>query len=119
MLNNFFRINMPYGISQNEKGEWIAFNREYMPLGYNTSKDSKPITEYGDQPIYSKFKGLTEKFLEKILDDPSTITKDNEGRIVHVFFYKDANNPSNPGNSMYWDRYFNILKKLAVLEIKK
>lgn len=35
MLNDFFRINLPYGIAQNNKGEWMAFNREYRPIGFN------------------------------------------------------------------------------------
>jgi len=40
MLGNFFRINMPYGIIRNENGEWMAFNREYMPLGFNDIRDT-------------------------------------------------------------------------------
>lgn len=34
MLENFFRINLPYGMIRNDKNEWMCFNREYMPLGY-------------------------------------------------------------------------------------
>lgn len=26
-LTDFIRINLPYGIERNEKGEWTAFNR--------------------------------------------------------------------------------------------
>ena len=29
-LTDFFRINLPYGIRKNDKGEWVAFNREYQ-----------------------------------------------------------------------------------------
>lgn len=117
MLNNFFRINMPYGISKNEKGEWITFNREYMPLGYNSTSDRKGLTEYADQPVFSKFKGLNEKFLLKVIDNPVAIHRDENGEIFQVFFYDDSTNPSNRGNGKYWDRYFDILKELAVLEV--
>jgi hypothetical protein len=37
MLTDFFRINLPYGMQKNEKGEWMFFNREYVPLGWNES----------------------------------------------------------------------------------
>lgn len=30
MLNNFFRINLPYGIAKNDNDEWMTFNCEYM-----------------------------------------------------------------------------------------
>lgn len=41
-LTDFTRINLPYGIERNEKGEWTAFNREYLQsLGYYTAKDSR------------------------------------------------------------------------------
>lgn len=64
MLNNFFRINMPYGITRNEKGEWSAFNREYMPLGYNDSRlKGNIIKEFGELPIWTKYKALHEKTL--------------------------------------------------------
>jgi hypothetical protein len=36
-LTDFFRKNLPYGIARNENGEWMAFNREYLPLGFNTT----------------------------------------------------------------------------------
>ncbi len=37
MLSDFFRINLPYGISRTDDNEWFAFNREYLPLGWNDS----------------------------------------------------------------------------------
>ena len=35
MINDFLRINLPYGIKKNENNEWAAFNREYLPLDFN------------------------------------------------------------------------------------
>jgi len=57
MLSDFFRINLPYGIERNDKGEWKAFNREYMPIGYNN--DRKGMVE--DDRLYTKYKGVTER----------------------------------------------------------
>ena len=34
MLNDFFRINMPYCFSKLENGNWICLNREYSPIGF-------------------------------------------------------------------------------------
>lgn len=39
-LTDFFRINLPYGIVRDSKGRWSAFNREYLPLGWNEREDS-------------------------------------------------------------------------------
>ena len=41
-LNNFFKINFPYGIMKNKDNEWACFNREDKPLG---TKDSLEVKE--------------------------------------------------------------------------
>ena len=120
MLNNFFRINLPYGLAKNEQGEWVAFNREYMPLGYNNTQfKSKPIENYGDFPIYTRFKGLTDSFISKLVEDEKGgIQKDENGNIVKFFLYDDGTNPTNSSdsNKQNWSRYFDRLKCLAKLE---
>ncbi|WP_157807096.1 hypothetical protein [Algoriphagus formosus] len=119
MLSNFFRINMPYGIAQNEKGEWMAFNREYMPLGYNSTKYKQtPGINYLEQPIYTSYKRITEKFLAELVDEPGQIQRYSDGRIRFVFLYNDGTNPTNQSkdNPMMWERYFDKLKKLSKLQ---
>lgn len=94
MLNNFFRINMPYGITRNEKGEWSAFNREYMPLGYNDSRlKGNIIKEFGELPIWTKYKALHEKTLLSLAIHPEAIKRDEDGKINQVWFYNDGTNP--------------------------
>lgn len=121
MLSDFFRINLPYGLAPNANGEWMAFNREYMPLGYNSTLYKKqPGRSYFDQPIYTKYKGLTEKFLLSLVDDPDDIKKDEEGKIRYVFLYKDSTNPTN-GNGKdqtLWNKYFKKLEKLSSLSLE-
>jgi len=61
MLSDFFRINLPYGIAKNENGEWMAFNREYLPLGYNdTNLKGLPGESYTELPVYTRYDNFTE-----------------------------------------------------------
>lgn len=117
-LSDFFRINLPYGIKKNDSGEWMAFNREYLPLGCNdTGKgiDSKGEESANEMSLYTKYKGLTEAAITKICS-PSLIQRDEKGEIFRAFFYNDATNPqSNPG---HWDNYFKQIKDFSKFEIK-
>lgn len=116
MLNNFFRINMPYGIVKNEDGDWMAFNREYMPLGYNDIefKDRMDKNPKG-LPLFTKYQKLTEKFLLDLADRPDTVKRGEDGKINLVWFYDDGSNPTNqPKDSkIVWDRYFDKIKKIS------
>ena len=124
-LNNFFRINLPYGIAKNESGDWMAFNREYMPLGYNDYdfQEGTPGQHYLDKPIYTKYKGLTEKLLMKLahgVSEGNGIKRDENNNITKVFLYNDATNPTRgkANDTELWDRYFERLKILSKLEKK-
>ena len=64
-LTDFFRINLPYGIVRDSKGRWSAFNREYLPLGWNEREDS-PVdinsdNAFGNIPIHTEYEKVTEK----------------------------------------------------------
>jgi hypothetical protein len=115
-LSDFFRINLPYGMEKNANNEWFAFNREYVPLGWNT-KDSSFFNEMktnGELPIHTKFKGLTDNAISKIITNPDRVQKNKAGEIVTVFFYNDATNPQS--KPQYWDDYFAIIKELSKFE---
>ena len=90
-LNNFFKINMPYGIKRNENGHWAAFNREYRPLGENDFMKHVPDSDF----IYTDYGKLSERFLMDLADDPTSFQMDENNVIVRVFFYDDATNPAN------------------------
>lgn len=124
MLNNFFRINLPYGIAKNENDEWMVFNREYMPLGFNDQNFKEHVgISYQDKPIYTKFIGLTEKVLIEVAFDPiKGIIRDENGKIKTVFFYNDGSNPTNQGKSSEeksWNEYFKKLRRLSKLKRKE
>jgi hypothetical protein len=119
-LNDFFRINMPYGINRNSKGEWFAFNREYMPLGWNSTEHQKSIFEddvYSASPIYTKYKGLTESRLWKLGGTEDSLNFDEFGKIERVFLYNDRTNPQS--NPRFWNDYFEKIKLLSSFQAKQ
>lgn len=119
MLNNFFRINLPYGFAKNENGDWMAFNREYRPIGYNESSEKgMPGKSYLDLPVYTKYQRVTEKFLLELVDDASDIQRNEKGEIEKIFLYKDGTNPVNQSSDKpeLWENYFKKLQRLAKLK---
>ncbi len=116
MLGDFFRINLPYGLKRIDTGAWYAFNREYMPLGFN-NQDYKSTFQTLDLPIYTHYKRLTETLLKSIAwNDSDGIRRDQEGAINMVFLYNDSNNPTS--QPKYWNDYFDKLKILSSLKEK-
>lgn len=117
MLGDFFRINLPYGIARNENDEWYAFNREYVPIGFNTITGKSNFEKMG-LPIHTKYEALTEKKLLTIADnDPKRIKRDEDGKINMVWLYNDGTNPMNQAKDSpeLWNKYFQKLKMLSKL----
>lgn len=116
-LNNFFKINLPYGIRRNEKGYWSAFNREYKPLGYN---DSNAIIE-DSEFSFTNYGKLSENLLLELADDRNSIKRNEKEEIVMVFLYNDSTNPSNQNSlsSSLWNQYFLKIKKLSNKKVKQ
>lgn len=119
-LSNFFRINLPYGIAKNKEGKWTAFNREYLPLGFNDQSikdDSKTFLEgkYENYPIYTSYKQFTKPKLKKILSLAHSFDKDENEDVTTIWFYNDRTNPTV---NEEWDSYFEIIKILSGLERK-
>lgn len=112
-LTDFFRINMPYGMESNEKGEWMFFNRDYKPIGFNTSD----FIDYHKYPVFTKYKALTENKLISLSHqiDKKGIQKDEKGKIYKVYFYNDSTNPMIYPKC--WDAYLKKIKMLSKLKI--
>lgn len=124
MLSDFFRINLPYGFAKNANGEWMAFNREYRPIGYNESSEKGlPGQSYLDLPVYTKYQRVTEKLLLELVDDDDSgaIQRNDKGEIEKVFLYNDGTNPVNQSSDKpkLWENYFKKLQKLSKLKIEK
>ncbi|MDR1501199.1 MAG: hypothetical protein LBT43_01920 [Prevotella sp.] len=124
MLSDFFRINLPYGLARNEKGEWMAFNREYKPLGFNTTEtsvDARTLKENSKElPLFSLFFGLTNRFIQEITEyDESAVNRDEQGNIHRFWLYNDSTNPMNQldKDTEYWVIYWKKLEKIARLNV--
>ena len=121
MLTDFFRINLPYGIAKNETGAWFAFNREYLPIGFNdtTMKPRFNINDTSSFPIHTKYKKLTEKAIMELADNEHALQKDSAGNVIAVFFYDDRSNPvNNKGDKKVWDAYFRKIEKLSAFQVE-
>ncbi len=109
-MTDFFRINMPYGMQKNDKGEWMFFNREYTYLG-NCSRDTVDT----NSPFYCSYRGITDELLESLAEKDS-IERNETGEITRIWFYKDATTPArNKWDKALWDTYVEKLRKLCSL----
>jgi len=127
MLTDFLRINMPYGLIRNESNEWMAFNREYMPLGFNNERselkeslgldsNGNPFKAYTQFPLFTKYRNITNDFLEKVA---TSVNYNNNGEIVRIFLYNDATNPTSKSKNKkeLFASYFEKLEVLSSLLI--
>lgn len=112
MLNNFLKVNLPYGMQKNDKDEWMVFNREYKPIGFY----SYEIIKYHEYPIFVKFKTLTDKKILQICDDPSIVRRDESGKIRMFWLYSDLTNPVSTPTKANITMYFYRLSQLAKLK---
>lgn len=115
---DFFRINMPYGIVKNSKGEWMSFNRDYKPLGWYstyTKEHYEGDDSYNDIPVRTKYLNATEEFLRELIDKDAQPSYDKDGRLNKIFLYSDDTNPAD--NEGYWNTYMEKIKYLSKLEV--
>jgi hypothetical protein len=105
---------------KNESGKWFVFNREYVPLGWNSKRIAKELSPdfgFSDFPVYTGFERLTDSAIRKIITDPDRIDTDKNGNISRVFFYNDRCNPIF--DKKHFPAFFEILQKLANHSAKK
>jgi hypothetical protein len=117
MLIDFFRINLPYGLHKNKKGEWIAFNREYRPLGWSKEDRHSVLNGedgYLDLPVFTAYNKMTEKVLIELAPEFERRNVDGNGNIITIWLYGDATNPMNYPKE--WKTYFEKIKILSQLE---
>ncbi|MEY8722015.1 hypothetical protein AALN73_12710 [Bacteroides stercorirosoris] len=112
MTTDFFRMNLPYGMQKNEKGEWMFFNRQYKPLGCATTDF---IADKDLVNFYSKYPKMDNAFLESLAEFGS-VDKNEAGEITRIWFYSDATVPSlEKLDESRWNHYIGKLKLLASL----
>lgn len=118
-LTDFFRVNLPYGMKKKSNNEWMAFNREYIPIGWSKQTPLESLKDrdaYNSYPIHTVYKKLTDKKIEKIVKLENRIERNEKNEIIMFWFYDDKTNPQS--SNQYWDDYFSIIKELSKLETK-
>ena len=118
-LTDFFRVNLPYGMKKTATDEWIVFNREFIPIGWNKDDRFSVLHDhnnYNDIPIKTKYKSLTDERIEEIIKDKKAIRRNEKNEIIQISFYSDKTNPQS--SNQYLDDYFAIIKELSKLETK-
>lgn len=118
MLSNFFSINLPYGIAKNEKGEWMAFNRDFMPLGVNdyANRHTYYLHTTMRPPIHTAYENLTEDVLFSLADNREDLVRRSEGQVIRVLFYDGLTTPL--AGHEKWDSYIKKLEILSKLNVK-
>lgn len=116
MLNDSFRINYPYGIVRNDKGEWMAFNRDYMPLGYRGGEFGIGVN-YINAPVEYNFENIPENILRQIAGN-GNVEIDEKGKLRKVFLYNDGTNPANTDKIDEKERLYRIYDQKYELLLK-
>jgi hypothetical protein len=113
MEDNFFFINMPYGMERDDKGQWFVFNRLRLPLGWNAEHpDMDPVHGYYGVPVYAAYEGLTDEKIDAIAVNVSRCAA--TGKILMFLLYDPVNSPLRyDSGPEVWAAYFERLKKIA------
>lgn len=106
-LGDFRSVFFPYCIKRLEGGFFIILNREYKPIGFNSSNK----VNYEDYPIAVKIKGLTTNIIEKLAYNGEMT---EEG---FIFLYNDSCIPTTSKKHMR--DYLEKLEMLAPYKISK
>lgn len=123
MLSDFFRINLPYGLARNKSGEWMAFNRENKPIGFNTDEPTEtmsPESEGSKLPVYTRYWVLTDRMIMEITGyNEADFKRDKNGDIWQFWLYNDTTNPMNQreDNKELWQSYWRKLETLARVSV--
>lgn len=122
MLSDFFRVNLPYGLMKNKNNNWMAFNREYKPIGFNVKTEITSIidNEENNHFFYSCYPLLFDSFIMELVDyDEDSIKRDRFGNIERFWLYNDQTNPMNQQeqDNEHWKIYWTKLELLAKLRI--
>ena len=111
---DFFTINMPSGMIRNKHNEWFVFNRDFLPLGWNSTDLHEPIDKddvYKQVPVFTEYKDLTDGIIESAIGDQGEIVRDADGNLKKVYFYTERTDPHT--HKQFWERYFDILLVLS------
>lgn len=96
---NVRAVYFPYCIEKCADGSWVLLNRNYKPVGFNTSE----FITYADYPVAMKIKGLSPSKLKKL-------SYKDEEPADRVYLYNDGCIPTSSSAAMS-----EYIKKLEIL----
>ena len=96
---DFRAVYFPYCIEKQTDGTWVVLNRQYKPIGFNTSD----FICYEEFPVSAKLKGIGPKVLKEL-------SYSGEVQGDKVYLYNDSSMPTRSTVNMQ-----SYLKKLAIL----
>lgn len=99
-LYDFRSVYLPYCLKRQSDGRYVVLNREYNPIGFNTTDN----VNYEDYPITSKIRGITKKAAQELSYNKSS-------NVEQIFLYDDATNPSSNQKNM--KEYLKKIEKIA------
>lgn len=103
---DFRYLFLPYCLLKQENGSYLALNRNYKPLSFNTTD----YLDYKDYPIEIRFKNLTKLKAFKLSWNKST-------NVDKIFLYNDGCIPVV--SAKYMNEYLKKLKILSKLKVEK
>jgi len=116
-LDDFFRINMPYFMVRIKNDEWVFYNREGLPLGWNDiykKEHHKEDDAYANVPIRTKYVDITEEFLNLLVDDEKYVSYDEDGKIKEIQLHSGG--PGLKDNDEFFESYFRKIILLSRLK---
>lgn len=96
---DFLAVYFPYCIQKQADGIWVVLNRQYKPVGFNTSD----FINYEDYPVSAKLKGIGPGICKKL-----SYTGEDEGDKIYLYNESCVPTRTNTNMTAY-------LKKLEIL----
>lgn len=96
---DFRAVYFPYCIEKQSDGTWVVLNRQYKPVGINTSD----FINYEDYPVSAKLKGIGPAVAKKL-------SYNGEVNGSRIYLYNDGCVPTQGKANMV-----SYLKKLEIL----
>lgn len=102
-LRDFRSIYLPYCLKKQADGTYVVLNREYKPVGFNTTD----WVTYEDYPVFTRLKGIGPATARRLSCDGSE-------NVTTIFLYNDGCIPVESSWAM--QAYLARLAILARLE---
>ena len=115
MEKEYFKIQMPRGLSRNSLGEWVAFNYYGKPLGVNELGERV----YEESPEPGKYRHLPHKVVFELPQPMENFEYDRDGKVCRIFLYDEHSMPFNVPKKWFgvWMKIYN--NKLTLLAFSK